>query len=551
VDISDVCALITLPGGKGFIIGILFHRHGPTDRVEQFSPAEIDAIERSNGQHLIERYWGTYIAVLTTAGALTIIRDPSGTLPCYYSRHQEVLYLASEPSLFIDAGLPSPKIDTSRIARALLVAGMPERATALSGIAQILPGTSLKVEGARTTIAVRWNPWSFVPLHADHPPQERADELHRTVRHCVGGWGKQYNKGVLGMSGGLDSSIVAACLHTSGNELSLLTLTTNDPLGDERLFARSLAEYLNIQMFEEPYQLEHIDLGRSSVRHLPTPAGRLDALSYDKAAVKVAAAVGANAIFTGNGGDNVFYMSHSARPLADRYSAEGLSLGLLHTLRDICIITGAPARQVIAQAIVAWRNSTKGYIWGTEESFIAREALETVSQTPVEHPWLAVPEGTRIPGKAAHIAMILRMHYSLDAYCERGGFPVVHPLASQPIQELCLQIPTWHQCAMGRDRAVARDAFKHALPLSVIERRAKGSPQGFMFEIFERFRDEICERLLDGFLVRNRVLSRSDIETALLGNRQITGAEIMRLLMFVDTEAWIEHWRRAGDSQNN
>lgn len=104
---------------------------------------------------------------------------------------------------------------------------------------------------------------------------------------------------------------------------------------------------------------------------------------------------------------------------------------------------------------------------------------------------------------------------------------------------------------MGRDRAVARDAFKHALPLSVIERRAKGSPQGFMFEIFERFRDEICERLLDGFLVRNRVLSRSDIETALLGNRQITGAEIMRLLMFVDTEAWIEHWRRAGDSQNN
>src|SRR3546814_5721791 len=71
-----------------------------------------------------------------------------------------------------------------------------------------------------------------------------------------------------------------------------------------------------------------------------------------------------------------------------------------------------------------------------------------------------------------------------------SDLPVIHPLLSQPVIEHCLAIPTWLQCAGGCDRSIARQAFKPDLPAKVIERRGKGSPQGFIYQIFYRFRSE-------------------------------------------------------------
>ncbi|WP_158013977.1 asparagine synthase-related protein [Sphingomonas sanxanigenens] len=362
LDISDPRALIALPAQKGFIIGTLFHRYGPPERVEQLEPKEIEAICRSKGEHLLRRYWGRYVAVIRSENALSVIRDPSGAMPCYHTSHRRELVLASAPSLFSAAGLPSLSVDTAGVARALLIAGMPEITTALIGVGQLLPGTSLEIAGSRTTTAIRWDPWEFVSSLDDRSPDELATDLRRTVQSCVSGWGRLYNKGLLTVSGGLDSSIVAACLRNVGHDLSLLTLTTDDPLGDERAFARTMASYLGRPVFEERYSLTHIDLNKSSVSHLPTPGGRVDAQSFDATALKVATDVGANAIFTGNGGDNVFYMSRSARSLADRYSVNGLSAGLLGTLRDIRSLTGATALQASSQGIAAWRKAAKGYV---------------------------------------------------------------------------------------------------------------------------------------------------------------------------------------------
>src|SRR3546814_17744008 len=102
------------------------------------------------------------------------------------------------------------------------------------------------------------------------------------------------------------------------------------------------------------------------------------------------------------------------------------------------------------------------------------------------------------------IAMLVRMHHSLDAYRERDGIPVFHPLASQPMLEFCLQIPAWQQCDQGRDRSVARKAFRRSLPDVIVDRKTKGGPQGFSFQILHHFRSEIRERLLDGFLANER-----------------------------------------------
>src|SRR3546814_13004633 len=60
---------------------------------------------------------------------------------------------------------------------------------------------------------------------------------------------------------------------------------------------------------------------------------------------------GADALFVGAGGDNVFYLTHSARPLVDRFNTEGWSRGTFTTLHDICSITGASVWQVVFEAV--------------------------------------------------------------------------------------------------------------------------------------------------------------------------------------------------------
>jgi asparagine synthase (glutamine-hydrolysing) len=544
VAINEPDKLLPLPMERGFVIGTLFPRNGPSRPVKELSRNEAEAILQTKCQHLIDRYWGRYIAVIRADdNSFLILRDPSGTLPCLYMASLEDLVLASDASAFVDGGWLKPEIDAAGLARALLLDGLPEEKTALANVRQILPGTCLHVHGSRRSQTVRWNPWSFISIRHDCRIEREIETLQRVIQTCVSGWGSLYGRALLGVSGGLDSSIVAACLREGGNDFSCVTLATDDPLGDERSHARSLASHVRHPLFEARYSLHHVDLDKSSVSHLATPSGRLDATVFDKTVVAIANEVGAQAIFTGNGGDNVFYMSHSARPLADRYFVEGLSPGLLLTLRDICKLTGATYRQVLLQAVSAWRQSKTGYVWRTDKSLLSADVVEEFAASSIAHPWLTVPEGYRLPGKAAHIAMLLRMHYSLDAYKEREGIPVLHPLASQPIVECCLDIPSWHQCEAGRDRSVARRAFEHVLPPALTERKAKGSPQGFTFEIFQHYRNEIRERLLDGYLVNEKLVDSGGIEQMLLPNHQRSGKEIMRLLMLVDTEAWVKRWR--------
>jgi len=544
VAVSDRRSFAVLANNMGFVVGTLFHRYGPSRSVEGFSASEAEAIITTRGQHLIDRYWGRYVAIIRVEGGFFVLRDPSGMLPCLYVRSTNAIILASDPSMLVDAGSIKAEVDIFGVARSLFHAGLPEEHTALLNVRRLLPGMRLHVRGSSTDQTVQWNPWDYITSRFGGGRDEQIETLRRVTQHCITSWAQYYGRSLLAVSGGLDSSIVAACLQQGRADFSCATLSTRDPLGDERSHARSLATFLEKPLAEAHYSLDHVDIDTSSVFHLAAPPGRLDAPAFDRAMVGLAAAAGAQAIFTGNGGDNVFYMSRSARPLADRYAIEGVSLGLGATLRDICALTGATVGQVMWQAIRAWRGANSGYAWKADSSLLSNEIVERLSASPATHPWLTPPKELRLAGKAAHIAMLLRMQYSLDAYVERDGLPVVHPLASQPIIETSLQIPTWRQCEKGRDRAAARQAFHNALPSAVIERRGKGSPQGFSYEIFHKFRVRIRERLLDGMLARERVIDRQAIEKLMAPDYQGVGSEITRLLTLVDTEAWLQHWSR-------
>src|SRR3546814_12255836 len=76
------------------------------------------------------------------------------------------------------------------------------------------------------------------------------------------------------LSGGVDSSIVAACLAHAGCAFDCLTLVTANPSGDERSYARLAAESVGAALVARMREVSRIDLTRSAAAHFARPVGR-------------------------------------------------------------------------------------------------------------------------------------------------------------------------------------------------------------------------------------------------------------------------------------
>jgi asparagine synthase (glutamine-hydrolysing) len=521
----------------GAIVGSLFHRHGPARPVEVLSPSESDRIAASNGASLLGSFWGGYVAFVS--GALPrLLRDPSGALPCYLVRRADCILIASHVELLLATGLFSTSIDWNALAAHLYRAGLPGQRTVLAGIEELLPGFSIDLAGDSAGQRACWTPWDHVRPGPQEEPRQIAERLRRIVLHCVQSWASSSKQLLLSVSGGLDSSIVAACL-AGGKRVHCLTMFSDDAGGDERDYARALCTRLGLPLTECRYRVEDVDIEAPLGVHLPRPSGRTQAIAYERAHIELAGSIGADAFITGNGGDNVFGYSQSAAAIVDRYLVEGAGAGLLATLRDVCRQTGCSALEALRSAGRILR-SPRPYRWQPSDSFLHPELLAELAEHPLAHPWLEAPPGG-LPGKAGHIAGLLRVQPNLEPG-RAAHAPVLNPLVSQPIMEACLSIPSWQWRSGGFDRSMARTAFSGDLPDMIVRRRSKGGPDGFTAQIISRYRSRISERLLEGRLAAHRLVDTAAIARVLADERPTLGEERTRLLGLLATEAWLDAW---------
>jgi asparagine synthase (glutamine-hydrolysing) len=365
------------------------------------------------------------------------------------------------------------------------------------------------------------------------------------VMHCVQAWASTSGRLLLSVSGGLDSSVIAACLARAGQDTVCLTMFAEDPSGDERPFARALCDHLGLPLIERTYRLEDIDIAEPLAPHLPRPRDRTQANAYERVHLEVASEIGADSFMTGNGGDHVFGYSQSAAPIADRYLTGGFGRETFRSLLDVCRQTGCNLFDAILEA---WRlaHGPPAHPIRPNPLLLHPEFVAGLDRAVLHHPWLDAPAGA-LPGKAAHISTVLRVQPNLEA--SRGRhFPVLSPLMSQPIVEACLEIPAWEWRSGGRDRSLARDAFAAELPPIVLNRRVKGTPSRFAARLLDHFRDPIRERLLGGRLASQRIVDAVAIEQALTGERPVPDLERVRILELVNAEAWLEHWAVRGQA---
>lgn len=527
-------------GESGAVFGTLFHRHGPARPIHALEDADARSIAAGAGARLLADFWGGYVALIEAADGPLLLRDPSGALPCYLARNDDCIFAASHVDLLLKSRAVATSIDWRALAAHLYSAGLPGSRTVLSGIKELLPGFSVRISGRPEVQQSRWSPWDHVLSGPAKDIGATAERLRRSVIQCVRGWAANHTRILLSVSGGLDSSIVAASLAGSGApEVHCVTMFGDDATGDERDYARALCQALGLPLSECRYRVEEVDIDAPLGAHLPRPFGRTQSNAYERAHLEIAHRIGADAFMTGNGGDNVFAYSQSAAAIADRFLAQGLGAGLFRTLRDVCRQTGCSMFEAAGSAARILRMK-RSYRWRPSETFLAPDVIAELGKTGLEHSWLCAPRGA-LPGKAGHIAGMLRVQPNLVPGRALHA-PVLNPLVSQPIMEACLAISSWQWRDGGFDRAVAREAFRKDLPDLIVRRRGKGGPDGFTARIVAHFRPAIRERLLDGLLARHGLLDTAAIEKVLGDRRPTLGEERAVLLTLLSSEAWLRFW---------
>lgn len=517
--------------GAGFLVGRLFPKCGSNEMMMLAG-----SIFASEGRTLITEYWGDYVCLLETPDGtgLQAIRAPSGTLHAYRIRRGPVTYLTSHIEIALEYGLVTPAIDWAFVAHHLAFLHLPTAATGLAGVDEIMPGEAMLLQGTGSATRALWSPWAFTaPAQRIASAAEAAENLSHAVRQAVGALVLPSDKVLLELSGGLDSSVLAAVLSEAGRETIALNLATPDPGGDERDYACAMADFCGISLSEAQVG-EDIDLTAEPSTWTARPGLPAMLRSADALFDRLAKEKSITAFVSGTGGDCVFCSLSSAAPATDYLRSHGLRPRLVALLRDIATIHETNIWNVSRLLMRQVGRGKPALPWARNSQFLKPDRLPFA---PAAHPWLSEPDHV-LPGTRAHVRAIIAANAHLDGYGRQQTAPSLYPLLAQPVVEACLRIPTWLWVDGGRDRAIARNAFRQSLPEKIVARRTKGSMDAFCARIFDRNRDRLRPFLLDGLLAGAGLLDRVKIETYL--SRPFSNRDNLfyHLLPIADTEAW-------------
>ncbi len=490
---------------------------------------------------LTARTWGNYCAIgLDRQGAASwILRAPLGHLPVLLRQKGPLLFVASHADLLLDAVGEQPELDWTFAAQHLAYAHLQTERTGLVGVEELLPGDMLFNTAAQMwRKRTMWSPWNWTTRDLEIlDPADAETCLRAKVDAAVAALARGARAPLLELSGGLDSSILAASLAAAHAPARAVNLVTRATEGDERDYARASAAATELAL-EEIMVPDSFELCRPALVRSARPGLPQLLIAADRLLTTQARCDGIDAFFSGAGGDCVFASPGSAAPAADVLLRFGIGRRFLRATDALAEIHHASAWQV---ARMAWHQSRRGPIdarWPANPIFLAPACMPAPAP---DHPWFNEPEGI-LPGKRSHVRAILAALAHVDGYPRHEVAPSRYPLLSQPVVETVLRIPSWLWIEGGRDRAVARRAWADVLPPKVLDRRSKGGLDGYSIAMIEANRNALHPFLLDGHAARSGLIDRPVLEAVLAGRPRRGDTAIYRLFPLIDVEAWARAW---------
>lgn len=541
------CQVYVFPDKTGVVFGNLFRSetHVAPVLLEDLPKDLGSTLYSSRGRSLTDNFWGYYAAFFCdlTERYIYAVRDCSGKIPCFLSERTGVRVFFSH---FDDAVrlsiLPPLTINWTLLTNWLRGIDPHTSECGFDQVTQLLAGECFASHRGTVSRGFAWDPRTIWNRQHFGDYNDARIELARVTKWCIQAHALVDRRILLQVSGGFDSAVVLGCTQELADPpfVQCLNRFASGPEEDERHFARAVTTAAKVKLIESDWKDSGVgfDSRLLEAPMMARPTLRLVTRPEYLFRSKIAQEMGATTIWSGEGGDHLFIRGLNVRFAADYARDHPHSLGILKQVRDNARYSRVSYWSVAKDAIRPFRmieppeNGPQRQI-----SFLTAEAMLAASADEPLQPWrqslAQIPQGKRWQ-VVEYQDLLNRGATMIDMAVYDNP-----PLLSQPLLELCLQIPTYILIKGGQHRALARDAFANVIPPEIKSRESKGGTASVVAGLFAKHRAFVRDLLLDGVLAKRGVLSRQLLDDATTPGKPLALINLFPLMSALSAEVWV------------
>lgn len=302
-----------------------------------------------------DREAGSSISIYPSNPHLTVRRDPFGMHSVYIAGIDSVTWFASDLRVLQQLPEVSACLDPVALHGYLCFSYVPTPLVVLSQISSLPAGEQLVVRAGgewRSENTATWHEESPTKLSETEGIADLRDRLRAAVAQ---GLGHEREVGVF-LSGGIDSSFVAALLVELGAKAHLFTLDFGPPFDTEVTYAQQVAAHLKQPLTIVPARPEQIRVALvPTAAALEQPFG--DGVTVPLFLLGRAAAQEVGTVFNGEGGDQLFGGWTNKPMLAAEvyatkvYAREKTYLSTYHRFHDLADAYYTPRARELTQTV--------------------------------------------------------------------------------------------------------------------------------------------------------------------------------------------------------
>lgn len=206
------------------------------------------------GEYLFRRLDGMFAAAIWDARQqkLTLGRDPMGKKPLHYALTSDGIVFGSEIKALLKHPQVSREIDPVSLSTYIQAEWIPAPDSIYTQIKKLPPAACLVYENGRSSITPYWH----MPYEAEKLAISEFEAIQNVRSLLQNAVTKRLISDVpLGvfLSGGIDSSSVAAMMARSGGAVKSFSIGFDDPQYDESPYARAVARHLGTDHYEHRF----------------------------------------------------------------------------------------------------------------------------------------------------------------------------------------------------------------------------------------------------------------------------------------------------------
>lgn len=545
----DIIDAYHLNESSGVVLGTLFSQsQTERRRLRDLSAGQASKIVQSGGRELVSSYWGRYIAFISDNRMKWVLRDPIGLLPIQWVKFKDVTIFFSWLEDFAALRLMNFSVDFDNLTLRLTSVLLHSQATCIKEIFELRPGECLSFIKGRSESSFYWNPVEVAMTRRLLDSAGAESELREVAKYCIHTWASCYSGIIQKLSGGLDSAIVLACLDDAPThpQITALNFCLSGANGDERRFARMSASRSKRTLIEcaRPSDGNLSDMLTSP--RSASPLSNYVRVKVNRLEAKVAREHSAKVLFSGDGGDQLFYSSGGALAAADYVRDRGVRGEFLDNVLNAAQIDGVSVWEVLKTVFLHGLLRVQPHALRSDLSVVKGAAADAVIDAierrgDFTHPWFQSAKQLGA-GKLCQSFLLAFPPEYYDPLGDWDDAERIAPLLSQPLIELCLRIPTHILMSDGWDRALARRAFESLIPPEIAKRRSKGGGIEHYKDLLASNYEFVRSILLDGRLVREGLLDRNKLASILAKDVSRLQYVTTQIFEYLCVEVWLRSW---------